>query len=41
MFLVEEDNPSENIVIVEQDLDGIARDGIGNLRGFTKTSAHQ
>ena len=29
--LIEEDNPSEKIVIFEEELDGFDRDGIGNL----------
>ena len=36
MFLVEEDNPSENAVIVGEELDDIARDGIGNLQDLLR-----
>ena len=31
VFLEEKDNPSEKVVIVEEELDGIDIDGVGNL----------
>ena len=36
MFLVEEDNASEKVVIVGEELDDIARDGIGNLEDLLR-----
>ena len=34
--LIEENNPSEKIVIDEEELDGIDRDGIGNLEDLLR-----
>ena len=34
--LIDEDNPSEKTVIVEEELDGIDGDGIGNLEDLLK-----
>ena len=34
--LIEEDSPSEKIVIVEEELDGIDRDDVGNLEDLLK-----
>ena len=35
-ILIEEDNPSEKIVIVEEELDSIDRDGNGNLEDLQR-----
>ena len=34
--LIEEDSPSEKIVIVEEELDGIDRDDVGNLEDLLR-----
>ena len=39
VFIAKQDNPSEKIVKVEEELDGISVDGIGNL-GFRKELLH-
>ena len=33
VFIEEEDNPSDKVVMIEEELDGIDIDGIGNLKG--------
>ena len=35
-MLVEEDNPAEKVVMVEEELDGIDRDGIRNLEDLLR-----
>ena len=32
VFIEEEDNPSDKVVMIEEELDGIDIDGIGNLK---------
>ena len=32
---IEEDNVSDKVVTIEEELDAVEVDGIGNLRGFT------